>query len=248
MWDCRGHCLPLVNRSTGRSLGWAGIESIGKEAEVDRSLFCQVPFPICRTGKLLPTILVPVQRPPPIGSLPSSFTLQFVALVLRFMPRLPHWEVPHWKWSWSSLRAGPFSSVAQSCPTLCDPWDCSIPGFPVHHQLPELAQTHVHPVSDVIQLSHPLSSCLQTFSASGSFLMSQFFISGGQYWSFSFSISPSDEYSGLISFTIDWFEFLAVQVTLKSLLQHQSSKASIFQCSAFFMVQLLLDYDYWEKP
>ena len=73
--------------------------------------------------------------------------------------------------------------------------------------------------------------------------MSQFFTSGGQYWSFSFSISLSNKYSGLISFRIDWFDLLAVQVTLKSLLQHQSSKALIFQCSAFFMVQLLLDHD-----
>ena len=166
------------------------------------------------------------------------------------MPRLPHWEVPHWKWGWSSLRAGPFSSVAQSCPTLCDPWDCSTAGFPVHYQLPELAQTHVHRVRDVIQLSHPLSSpspLPSIFSASGSFLMSQFFTSGGQYWSFSFSISLSNKYSGLISFRIDWFDLLAVQVTLKSLLQHQSSKALIFQCSAFFMVQLLLDHDYWKN-
>ena len=126
--------------------------------------------------------------------------------------------------------------------TFCDPMDCSTPGFPVHHQLPELAQTHVHPVSDVIQLSHPLSSCLQTFSASGSFLMSQFFISGGQYWSFSFSISPSSEYSGLISFRIDWFNLFVVQGTLKSLLQHHSSKASILQCSAFFILQLSHPY------
>ena len=116
--------------------------------------------------------------------------------------------------------------------------DCSTPDFPVHHQLPELAQTHVHPVSDVIQLSHPLSSCLQTFSASGSFLMSQFFISGGQYWSFSFSISPSNEYSGLIPFRIVWFDLLVVQQTLKSLLQHHNLKTSVLQFSAFFMVQL----------
>ena len=77
----------------------------------------------------------------------------------------------------------PFSSVAQSCPTPCDPTDCSTPGFPVHHQLPELAQTHVHSVSDAIQPSHPVvpfSSCLQSFPASGSFLMSQLFASGGQ--------------------------------------------------------------------
>ena len=121
------------------------------------------------------------------------------------MPRLPHWEVPHWKWGWSSLRAGPFSSVAQSCPTLCDPWDCSTAGFPVHYQLPELAQTHVHRVRDVIQLSHPLSSpspLPSIFSASGSFLMSQFFTSGGQNIgaSASASVLPVDEYSGVMLF------------------------------------------------
>ena len=85
----------------------------------------------------------------------------------------------------------------------------------------------------------PFSSCLQPFPASGSFPMSQFFASGGQsYWSFSFSTSPSNKYSGLISFRTDWFDLLAVQWTLKSLLQHHISKASILRCSAFFMVQL----------
>ena len=118
---------------------------------------------------------------------------------------------------------------------------CSAPGFPVLHHLLALTQTHVHRVSDAIQPSHPLVpfSCLQPFTASGSFLMIQLFTSGGQsYWSFSFSISPSNEYSGLISFRIDWFDLLAVQGTLKSLLQHHSSKASILQHSAFFKVQL----------
>ena len=123
-----------------------------------------------------------------------------------------------------------FRSVAQSCLILCDPMDCSPPGFPVHHQLPEFTQTHVHWVSDAIQTSHPLpsfSSHLQSFPASGSFQMSQFFASGGQSidWSFSFSISPSSEYSELISFRIDWFDLLAVQGTLKNLLQHHGSKA-----------------------
>ena len=89
----------------------------------------------------------------------------------------------------------------------------------------------------------PLSSCLQSFPASGSFQMSQFFASGGQSTGvFSFSISPSNEYSGLISFRIDWLDLLAVQGTLKSLLQHHSSKASIFQRSAFFIVQLSHPY------
>ena len=90
-----------------------------------------------------------------------------------------------------------FSSVTQSCLTLCDPVDCSMPGLHVHHQLPEFTQTH---------------------------------------WSFSFSIRPSDEYSGLISFRMDWLDLLAVQGTLKSLLQHHSSKASILWCSAFLIV------------
>ena len=115
------------------------------------------------------------------------------------------------------------SSVAQSCPTLCDLVDYNMPGFPIHHQLPELAQTHVHRVSDAIQPSHPLSSPLhlppvfpsiKVFS-SESVLRSRW----PKYWSFSFSISPSNEYSGLISFRIDWFDLLAVQGTLESLLQ-----------------------------
>ena len=122
-----------------------------------------------------------------------------------------------------------------------------MPGFPVHHQLLEFAQTQVHQVSDTIQPSHPLSSpSLPAFNPSqhqGFFLKNHFFVSGVQkYWSFSFSISPSNEYSGLISFRIDWFDLLAVQGTLKSLLQHHSSKASILWHSAFFMVQMSHPY------
>ena len=135
-----------------------------------------------------------------------------------------------------------FSSVAQSCPTLCDPMNCSMPGLPVHHQLPEFTQTHVHWVDDDIQPSHPVvpfSSCPQSFPASGSFQMRWYFhIKWPKYWSFSFSISPSNEHPGLISFRMDWLDLLAVQGTLKSLLQHHSSKASILRCSAFFVVQL----------
>ena len=124
--------------------------------------------------------------------------------------------------------------------------DSSMLGFPVLHHLLELAQTCVHWVSDAIQPSHPLiipfSSCLQSFPASGSFPVSLLFTSGGQrIKSFSFSISPSNQYSGLISFRFDWFDLLAVQGTLKSPLQHHffnSSKTSILQHSAFFMVQL----------
>ena len=134
-----------------------------------------------------------------------------------------------------------FSSVTQSCPTLCDPKECSTPGFPVHHQLPELAQTHVRRVSDIVQTSHPLfSPSPPAFSLSQQqalFPWGSFLHQVAKDWSFSFSISPSDEYSGLISFRIDWFDFLPVQESLKSLLQHHSSKASVLRCSAFFIVQ-----------
>ena len=134
-------------------------------------------------------------------------------------------------------------SVAQSCPTLCDPIDSSAPGFSVLHYLPEFSQTYVLWVSDTIQPSHPLSSpfssCPQFFPAAGFFSSeSALRIRWPKYWSFSFSISPSSEYSGLISFRMDWLNLLAVQGTLKSLLQHHSSKASVLQCSAFFIVQL----------
>jgi len=128
-----------------------------------------------------------------------------------------------------------FSSVTQSGTTLCDPMDCSTPGLPVHHQLPELAQTHVHWVSDAIQSSHPLSSsCPPAFNLSqhqGLSSESVLHITWPNYWSFNFSISLSKEYSGLISFRMDWLDLLAVQGTLKSLLQHHSSKASILRCS-----------------
>ena len=116
-----------------------------------------------------------------------------------------------------------FNSVTQSCLTLCDPMDCSTPGLPVHHQL--LAQTHVHQVGDAIQPSHPLSSPSSIFPSIKVFSNeSALRIRWPKYWSFLFSISPSNEYSGLISFRIDWFDLLAVQGTLKSLLQHHSSK------------------------
>ena len=139
-----------------------------------------------------------------------------------------------------------FSAVTQSCLTLCDLMDCSLPGFPVHHQLLELTQTHVHWVSGSIQTSHHLSSpSPPTFNL----LQHQVFsnesalgIRRSKYWSFSFNISPSNEYSGLISFRMDWLDLLSIQGTLKSLLQHHSSKASILQHSAFFIVQLSYPY------
>ena len=145
------------------------------------------------------------------------------------------------------MHTAQFSSVAQSCPTPCDSVNHSTPGLPVHHQLPEFTQTYVHRVGDAIQPSRPLSSpsppALNLPQHQGSFPMSQFFASGSQsIGSFSFSISPSSEYSGLISFRMDWLYLLAVQGTLKSLLQHHSSKASILQCSAFLIVQLSHPY------
>ena len=123
--------------------------------------------------------------------------------------------------------------------------DCSRPGFPVHHQLPDLAQTHVHQVCDAIQhliLCSPLLlpsvfPSIRVFSND-----SVLCIRWPKYWSFSFSISPSNEYLGLISFRMDWLDLLAVQGTLKSLFQHHSSKSSILWRSAFFIVQLSHPY------
>ena len=119
--------------------------------------------------------------------------------------------------------------------------NCSMPGLPVHHQLPEFTQTHVHRVGDAIQLSHPLSSpsppALNLSQHQGFSNVSALHIRWPKYWSFSFNISPSNEHPGLI-FRIDWLDLLAVQGTLKSLLQHHSSKASILRPSAFFIVQL----------
>ena len=139
-----------------------------------------------------------------------------------------------------------FSSVTQSCPTLCDPMNCSTPGLPVHHQLPEFTQTHVHWVGDAIQPSHPLLSRLLLPSIFPSIRVfsneSALRIRWPKYWSFSFSISPSNEYSRLISFRMDWFDLLAVQGTLKSLLQNHSSKASFLWLSAFFIVKLSHPY------
>ena len=134
-----------------------------------------------------------------------------------------------------------FSSFSQSCLTPCNPMDCSTPGLPVHHQLPELTPTYVHRIGEAIQPSHPLSSPLLLSSIFPSIRVfsneSALRIRWPKYWSFSFNISPSSEHPGLI-FRMDWVDLLAVQGTLKSLLQHCSSKTSILQCSAFFIVQL----------
>ena len=137
-------------------------------------------------------------------------------------------------------------SVAQSCPTLCDPMNCSMPVFPVLYGLPEFAQIQVHWIHDAIHPSHPQSppcppasnlSSIRVFPSESALL-----IRWSKYWSIRFSISPFNEYSGLISFRMDWFDLLAVQGTLRCLLQHHSSKASTFLYSAFFIVQLSQPY------
>ena len=126
--------------------------------------------------------------------------------------------------------------------------NCSTPGLPVHHQLPEFTQTHAHWVGDAIQTSHPLSSPsppalspsqIRVFSNESALRIR---------WSFSFSISPSNEHPGLISFRMDWLDLFAVQVTLKSLLQHHSSKASIFLELSFLHSPTLTSiHDYWKS-
>ena len=125
---------------------------------------------------------------------------------------------------------------------LCDPMDSSTPGFPVFPHLPELAQTHVHWLGDAIQPSHPLSSrsppAFNLSQHQGLFQWVAVWNWWPKYWSFSFRFSPSSEFSGFISFRIDWFDLLVVQGTLKSLLQHHGSEALILWRSAFFMVQL----------
>ena len=133
------------------------------------------------------------------------------------------------------------SSATQSCLTICYPMDCSTPGFPVHHESPSLPK--LMSIESVMPSNHLIlvisfSSCLQSVPASGSFPISQFFTSGSQSIGVSASACLSNEYSGLISFRMDWLDLLAVQGTLKSLLQYHSSKASIFWHSAFFLVQL----------
>ena len=139
-----------------------------------------------------------------------------------------------------------FNSVTRSCPTLCDPMNCSTPGLPVHHQLLEFTQTRA--IESVMPSSHlilcrpllllpPIPPSIRVFSNESSLRMRW-----PKYWSFCFSIILSKEIPGLISFRMDWLDFLAVQGTLRSLLQHHSSNASILRCSAFFTVQLSHPY------
>ena len=155
-----------------------------------------------------------------VGKVMSLLFNRLSRFVIAFLPR-------------SSVQ---FSSVAQSCPTLCDPMNHSTPVLPVQHQLPESTQAHVHWVGDAIQPPHPLSSrSLLALNLSHIRVFaneSALHIRWPKYWTFSFNISPSNEHPALISFRMDWLDLLAVQGTLKSLLQHHSSKASVLQHSA----------------
>ena len=141
-----------------------------------------------------------------------------------------------------------FISVAQSCLTLCDPVNCSTPGLPVHHHLPEFTQTHVHRFRDAIQPSHPGSSPSSTAPNLSSIRVfsNESALPVAKVLEFSFSIIPSKEIPELISFRMDWLDLLAVQGTLKSLLQHHSSKASVLRCSAHSPT-LTSIHDHWKN-
>ena len=145
------------------------------------------------------------------------------------------WIIPHYLWGFCCC-----CSVAQLCLNLCNPMNCSMPGFPVLHCLLEFSPTHIHWVDDAIQSSQPLLPLLllpsifpriRVFSNEVTLC-----IRWPKYWSFSFSINPCNQYSGLISFRMDWLDLLAVQGTLKNLLQHDNLKAFILQHSGLFMV------------
>ena len=183
----------------------------------------------------------------PLAYLVSTFCLLLVISLSKMVPKCSAGvlsTIPKYKKDVMCLTerihgldALQFSLVAQSCPTLCDPMDHSMPD-----QLPESTQTRVHRVGDAIQPFHPLSSpspALNLPQHQGFSNESAVLIGWPKYWSFSFSIN---EHPGVISFRMDWLDLLAVQGTLKSLLQHHSSKASILQRSAFFMVQLSHPY------
>ena len=168
----------------------------------------------------------------------------------RGTPKLKDTNIPS---PWVYQGTLQFSSVQSLlCPTLCDPMDCSTPGLPVHHQLPEFTQTHV--IESVMPSNH-LILCrpllrLPSIFPSIRFLSNESALRNRwlKYWSFSFSISSSNEHSGLISFRMDWLYLLVVQGTLKSLLQHHSSNASVLQHSTFFTVQLSHPYMTTGKP
>ena len=143
------------------------------------------------------------------------------------------------------LCSAQLSSLAQSCPAVCNPRDCSTPGFPVRHSQSLFKLMSIESVmpSNHLILCHPLLLPPSIFPSIGVFSSESALPNRWpNYWTFSFNISPFNGYSGLISFRMDWLDLLTVQGTLKSLLQHHSSKASIPQCSAFFIVQLSHPY------
>ena len=143
-----------------------------------------------------------------------------------------------------------FSSVAQSCSTLCNPMSRSTPGLPLHHQLrslPKLMSIEAVAPSNHLILCRPLLLPLIFLNIRVFSHKSALPIRWPKYWSFSFNISPSNELPGLISFRMGWVDLLAVQGTLKSLFQHHRSKASSLLCSAFFLVQLTSMHDYWKN-
>ena len=146
-------------------------------------------------------------------------------------------------------RSVQFSSVAQSCPTPCHPMDCSMPGLTVHHQLPELSQTHIHQVSDATQPSHPLLSpsppAFNLTQYQGFSSESVLHIKWPKFWSFSFSISASNQYSGMISFRIDWFDQLAVQGFSPT---PQFKNINSLRLSFLYVPTLTSIHYYWKKP
>ena len=155
----------------------------------------------------------------------------------QLLPEFPAYQLPQWQ---DDIPKDQFSSVVQSCLTVCDPMDCSTPGLPVHHQV--MSTESVMPCNHLI-LCHPLLLLPSSFPSIRVFSSeSSLHIRWPNYWSFSFSISPSNEYSGLIFFRMNWLDLLAVQGTVNSLLQHHSSKASVLWHSPFFIVQLSLPY------
>ena len=177
------------------------------------------------------------------------------------MNKLGHTQSLLWEWAELGKEDGPiqqyclfqFSSVQSlSRVRLCDHMNCSMPSLPVHQQFPESTQTHVHQVSDVIHLSHPLSSpsppAFNLSQHQGLFKWVSSLHQVAKVLSFSFNISPSNEHPGLISFSMDWLDLLVIQGTPKRLLQHHSSKASILRHSAFFTVQLSHPYMTSRKP
>ena len=165
---------------------------------------------------------------------------------------LPPLRIPWWPWKLPILRVNVDCcySVAKSCLTLYNSMDCSTPGFPVHHQLLEPTQTHVHRIGDAIHLilCRPLLLLSSVFSirvfSNESIICNRW----PKYWSFSFSISPSNEYSGLISFRMDWLDLLAVQGTLKSLLPIPQFKSINSSALSFLYCPTLTSiHDYWKN-